>query len=173
MDVTPVDTAFREAVENMDIVLTATNSNVPTFDGDWLSPGAHVCSLVSSNKGLQRAGFIKEARREIDDTTLKRADVVVCNSIEQDKLDRTAIIWGAAEEGIISWDKVADLAQVMRGEAEAHRRRPDPVLQTERVLGRRRPGDWQAALRKSQEQGLGIELDVDPFESTTDSSLEG
>lgn len=172
MEVTAVDTA-REAVENMDIVLTATNSNVPTFDGDWLSPGAHVCSLVSSNKGLHEAGFIKKARREIDDRTLQRADVVVCNSIEQDKLDRTAIVWGAAEEGVISWDKVADLAQVMRG--EAGRTGDDQITffkqnafwgVGDQVIGK-------LLYEKAKAQGLGIELDVDPFESTTDSSLEG
>lgn len=172
MKVTAVDTA-REAVEGMDIVLTATNSNVPTFDGEWLSPGAHVCSLVSSNKGLHEAGFISEARREIDNTTLQRADVVVCNSIEQDKLDRTAIVWGAAEEGIISWDKVFDLAQVMRGDAG----RTDDNQITffkqnafwgvgDQVIGR-------LLYEKARAQGIGIELDVDPFESTTDSSLEG
>jgi len=99
--VTAVDSA-REAVEGADIVLSATNSNIPTFDGAWLSPGTHVCSLVSSNKGLHEGGFIKEARREIDDLTLQRADVVVCNSIEQDRLDRTAIVWGACEEGVIN-----------------------------------------------------------------------
>jgi alanine dehydrogenase len=172
MKVTAVDTA-REAVEGMDIVLTATNSNVPTFDGNWLSPGAHVCSLVSSNKGLHEAGFISEARREIDDTTLQRADVVVCNSIEQDKLDRTAIVWGAAEEGIISWDKVFDLGQVMRG--EAGRTDDDQITffkqnafwgVGDQVIGKR-------LYEKAKARGIGIELDVDPFESTTDSRLEG
>ena len=172
MKVTAVDTP-REAVEGMDVVLSATNSNVPTFDGDWLSPGAHVCSLVSSNKGLHEAGFIAKARREIDDRTLQRADVVVCNSIEQDKLDRTAIVWGAAEEGIISWDKVSDLGEVMRG--EKGRTSDDQITffkqnafwgVGDQVIGR-------LLYEKAKAKGIGIELDVDPFESTTDSSLEG
>lgn len=171
MKVTAVGSA-REAVEGMDIVLTATNSNVPTFDGDWLSPGAHVCSLVSSNKGLHEAGFIANARREIDDRTLQRADVVVCNSIDQDRQDRTAIVWGAAEEGIISWDKVFDLGQVMRG--EAGRTSDDQITffkqnafwgVGDQVIGR-------LLYEKARERGIGIELDVDPFESTTDSRLE-
>lgn len=170
--VTPVDSA-EEAVRGSDIVLTATNSNVPTFDGDWLDPGAHVCSLVSSNKGLHEAGFIKEARREIDDTTLQRADVVVCNSIEQDRQDRTAIVWGAAEEGVISWDKVFDLAQVING--DAGRTSPDQITFFkqnafwgigDQVIGK-------LLYDKAREKGLGIKLDIDGFESRTDSSLEG
>lgn len=172
IDVRAVETA-REAVEGVDIVLTATNSNVPTFDGDWLDPGTHVCSLVSSNKGLHEAGFIKQARREIDDTTLRRADVVVCNSIEQDKQDRTAIVWGAAEDGVISWDKVFDLGQVMRGEAGR--------TSDDQITFFKQNAFWGAGDQvigklihdRARDRGIGFELDVDGFESRTDSSLEG
>ena len=163
----------RKAVEGMDIVLTATNSNVPTFDGNWLSPGAHVCSLVSSNKGLHEAGFIAKARQEIDHTTLKRADIVVCNSIEQDKLDRTAIVWGAAEEGIISWDKVSDLGMVMRGEAGRTDDRQITFFKQNAFWGVGDQVIGKLLYDKAKEKGLGIELDIDPFESTTDSQLEG
>lgn len=172
LEITAVDTA-REAVESMDIVLTATNSNIPTFDGNWLSPGSHVCSLVSSNKGLHEAGFIAKARREIDDTTLQRADIVVCNSIEQDKLDRTAIVWGAAEEGIISWDKVADLAQVMRGEAGRTDEDQITFFKQNAFWGVGDQAIGKLLYEKAKEQGIGTELNINPFESITDSSLEG
>jgi len=33
-----------EAVRGVDIILTATNSSVPVFDGSWLEPGVHVTS---------------------------------------------------------------------------------------------------------------------------------
>lgn len=170
--ITAVDSA-EEAVRGADIVLSATNSNVPTFDGDWLSPGAHVCSLVSSNKGLHEGGFIKEARREIDDKTLQRSDVIVCNSIEQDTLDRTAIVWGAAEEGVISWDKVFDLGQVMTG--EAGRTSDDQITffkqnafwgVGDQVIGK-------MLYDKAKAQGLGIEVDIDGFESRVNSAEEG
>lgn len=172
INVTAVDTP-REAVEGMDIVLTATNSNVPTFDGDWLSPGTHVCSLVSSNKGLHEAGFIAKARREVDDTTLQRAAVVVCNSIEQDKLDRTAIVWGAAEEGIISWDKVSDLGQVMRGDAGRTDDNEITFFKQNAFWGIGDQVIGKLLYQKAKENGIGIELDVDTFESTIDSRSEG
>ena len=44
----------REAIQGVDVLLSVTNSNVPTFDGDWLEPGVHLCSIVSSNIGLMR-----------------------------------------------------------------------------------------------------------------------
>ncbi len=172
INVTAVDTP-REAVEGMDIVLTATNSNVPTFDGDWLSPGTHVCSLVSSNKGLHEAGFIAKARREVDDTTLQRAAVVVCNSIEQDKLDRTAIVWGAAEEGIISWDKVSDLGQVMRGDAGRTDDNEITFFKQNAFWGIGDQVIGKLLYQKAKENSIGIELDVDTFESTIDSRSEG
>ena len=78
-ELVPVDSA-REAVEGADVVLTATNSNVPVFDGSWLEPGVHVTSIVGGNVGLMNAGLIKQRRREIDDATVQRADVIVANS---------------------------------------------------------------------------------------------
>jgi hypothetical protein len=172
ISISAVDSS-EEVVSKADILLSATNSNVPTFDGNWLKPGTHVTSLVSSNKGLHEGGFIKEARREIDDVTLQRADIIVCNSVEQDKLDRTAIVWGAAEEGVISWDKVFDLAQVMN--KEVARTSDDQITffkqnafwgVGDQVIGK-------LLYDKAREQGLGVDLDMDGFESEMDSRYEG
>ena len=171
MPVRDVDSA-REAIEDADIVLTATNSNVPTFDGDWLKPGTHVCSLVSSNKGLHEAGFIGAARREIDDTTLTRADVIVCNSIDQDKQDRTAIVWGACESGVIGWDKVFDLAQVMRGEAGRSNDEQITFFKQNAFWGVGDQVIGKLLYDKARDRGLGIKLDMDGFDSRIDSSEE-
>src|SRR6185369_1797563 len=74
LDIEPVARP-EEAVRRMDIVLTATNSSVPVFDGEWLEAGAHVTSIVGSNVGLVKGGFASAKRREIDDATLRRSDV--------------------------------------------------------------------------------------------------
>ena len=52
----------REVVEGSDIIVCATGSNVPVFDGHWLEPGQHVTSIVGSNKELVREGLIATRR---------------------------------------------------------------------------------------------------------------
>jgi ornithine cyclodeaminase/alanine dehydrogenase-like protein (mu-crystallin family) len=68
-EVKPVSSA-REAVESVDVLLTATNSNVPVFSGEWLQAGAHVTSIMGGNVGLACAGVAAKPRRELDDTTI-------------------------------------------------------------------------------------------------------
>ncbi|TMA06922.1 MAG: ornithine cyclodeaminase family protein, partial [Deltaproteobacteria bacterium] len=52
-----------DAVRGVDMILTATNSSVPVFDGRWLEQGVHVTSIVGSNIGLVQGGFAKAKRR--------------------------------------------------------------------------------------------------------------
>ncbi len=47
IEVIAVDSAA-EVVDGADVIVCATNSNVPVFDGNWLAPGQHVTSIVSS-----------------------------------------------------------------------------------------------------------------------------
>jgi alanine dehydrogenase len=162
-----------DALDGVDILLTVTNSNVPTFDGELLRPGMHVTSVVSSNKGLHEGGFITRARREVDDATLRKADVVVCNNIDQEKLDRTAVLWSTCEQGVIPWEKVWDIGQVMSGEVPG--RTSDKQISFfkqnafwgvgDQVIGR-------LLYERAKEQGLGIKVDVDGFESRIDSRDE-
>lgn len=55
------------AVRCADIVVTATRSSVPVFDGHWLKPGAFVSAIGTSSA----------RSRELDDTTLDRASRIV------------------------------------------------------------------------------------------------
>jgi ornithine cyclodeaminase/alanine dehydrogenase-like protein (mu-crystallin family) len=55
-----------EICRESDIVICATNSNVPVFDGDWLEPGQHVVTVVGSNSALVSAGWLDAPRREND-----------------------------------------------------------------------------------------------------------
>jgi alanine dehydrogenase len=66
-EATPVDSA-REAIEDADVVVLATNSQQPVLDGAWLAPGTHVNSVQ---------------RHELDARTLARAELVVVRSREE------------------------------------------------------------------------------------------
>lgn len=111
-EVKPASSA-REAVESADVLLTATNSNVPVFSGEWLQAGAHVTSIMGGNVGLVRAGVAAKPRRELDDTTIKRAGVIVVNSREQAIQDEQADLFDPVEAGFLSWEKVGELGQLL------------------------------------------------------------
>lgn len=70
-------------IDGADVVLAATDASSPVFDGDLLEPGQTVISIVGSNVQLVETGHAPSRRREVDNTTVDRADVVVANSIEQ------------------------------------------------------------------------------------------
>ena len=58
----PVQAALNaeEALENADIVITATDSKTPVFDGSQLNAGTHVTSIANGDKTRKR--------QEIDET---------------------------------------------------------------------------------------------------------
>ena len=69
LEVVPAKSS-EDAVRGSDIVVTITTSATPVFDGEWLAPGTHV-NAAGSNSLL---------RREIDETTVRKADPVVVDS---------------------------------------------------------------------------------------------
>jgi ornithine cyclodeaminase/alanine dehydrogenase-like protein (mu-crystallin family) len=113
----PVDTP-RETITGQDVVICATSSNVPVFDGAWLEPGQHVVTVVGSNSALIKGGWVKKGRRENDDETVRRADIIVTNWRESIENERQAGIFDPLQEGIISWDKIFELGDIASGRAQ-------------------------------------------------------
>ncbi len=105
----------REICRDVDIVICATNSNVPVFDGDWLEPGQHVITVVGSNNALVKGGWLKAGRRENDDRTAERADIIVTNWRESVEQEQQAGLIVPLEAGIISWDKIVELGDIVAG----------------------------------------------------------
>jgi ornithine cyclodeaminase len=92
------------AVRGADLVVTATRSSTPVFDGRWLADDAFVAAIGTSTP----------AGRELDDETLARAARIVVEWRPQ----------CVAEAGeLVQWrrgrdlDKVVDLVQLFAGEA--------------------------------------------------------
>jgi len=103
-----------EAMAGADIVIAATNSVNPVFDGSALKPGTHVVSIVGADKFASQMHGVP--RREIDETTLKRADVIVVHLLDQIKIDQQGDIYRLLEQGSLSWNQVVELPQVITGE---------------------------------------------------------
>jgi ornithine cyclodeaminase/alanine dehydrogenase-like protein (mu-crystallin family) len=155
----------RQVVDGADVVLCCTNSNVPVFDGNWLVPGQHVTSIVSSNVGLLKRGHVAQMRREVDDRVLERADVLMTNALAQEELDRTAVFWEAVERKPELQDKLVDMLQVLRGD------RPGRTSNRQ-VTYYKNCATWgigAAAIggliyERLLAEGRGLPLDFDPFE---------
>lgn len=117
LNITPVSSP-EEAVRGVDIVLTATNSSVPVFDGNWLRAGQHVTTIVGSNVGLVKGGFTAAKRREIDDATLVRSDVHGIVSIQQAIQDEQADIYDPVHRGVIQWEQLIEIGDILAGKKE-------------------------------------------------------
>ncbi len=117
LNITPVSSP-EEAVRGVDMILAATNSSVPVFDGNWLRPGQHVTTIVGSNVGLIKGGFTAAKRREIDDATLARSDVRGIVSIQQAVQDEQADIFDPVQRGIIKWEQLIEIGAILAGKKE-------------------------------------------------------
>ena len=114
--VEPVDTP-EAVVKGMDVVITSTNAREPLFDGNWLETGAHV-NAIGSNALI---------RREIDDTTVRRSALIVVDSREQARLECGDLL-GPLERGLIHWEQVRELGDVVAGHITGRRQASDITL---------------------------------------------
>ncbi len=114
IEITPVDQP-REVVRGVDVVLCATNTSVPLFDGDWLEPGQHVTGMIGSNVQLVGAGTRATKRREIDNRTAQRADVIVTNLRESLMLEQHGDLWEPMEKGLIRLEDIHVLGELVDG----------------------------------------------------------
>ncbi len=101
--VTPVDRA-EAAGRDATIVVTVTSSKTPVLEGRWLMPGAHV-NAAGSN-ALQRT--------ELDVAAVRRASLVVTDSVEQARLECGDLV-APIEQGVLRWEDVHELGEVVAG----------------------------------------------------------
>jgi alanine dehydrogenase len=101
--VVPVHSPVEAAAEK-DIVICATTSEVPLFEGRMLEPGTHL-NVVGSN-------YLTKA--EVDVETIRRSDTIVCDSIEACQREAGDFV-EALEAGVIDWPLMHELADVIVG----------------------------------------------------------
>ena len=104
VEVVPAASA-RAAVEEADVVITATTSGEPVFDGRWLMPGCHI-NVIGSNWAN---------RRETDDEALERASLIVTDSVEQARIEAGDLVV-PANAGKLDWERVWELADIVAGD---------------------------------------------------------
>ena len=135
----------QEALEDTDIVITATNSRLPVFDGNCLKEGTHITSVANGDK--------TRTRQEIDDKTIQRADPIFITSKETVRANESDI-FRAARDGVISWDRVDEISSLLLGKSPG------------------RTNDRQITLYKLQGIGLiDVAVGMQAYERLKDSKL--
>jgi ornithine cyclodeaminase/alanine dehydrogenase len=92
------------AAEDKDIILTATTSREPVFNGHWVAEGTHINATGSNFLG----------KAEIDAVTVRRCESIVVDSKDQARLEAGDFVQ-AMEDGSIHWADVHELGQVIVG----------------------------------------------------------
>jgi alanine dehydrogenase len=160
LSITPAPTP-REVVRGADVILTATNSSVPVFDGNWLEPGVHVTTIVGSNVGLVKGGFASAKRREIDDATLNKSDLLAIVSIQQAMQDEQADIYDPVQRGLIKWDQLIEVGEILAGKKKG-RTKVDQITFYKNNAGQgvADVALGAAVLEKIKDKGAGQVLDI-------------
>lgn len=160
IEIIPVDSP-REAVRGVDVVLGASNTSVPLFDGDWLEPGQHVTGIIGSNVHLVRAGFRDSRRREIDDATASRADVIVANLRDSVVTEEQGDLFEPIERGLIALDDIHELGELVTG-AFPGRESEDQITyhKNNNGTGAADLAISMRAYKRARELGRGVELDL-------------
>lgn len=101
LDVQPVDDP-RQAVLDLPVVITATTSRQPVFDGQWLANDVLVCAIGSNwlNK------------TEIDTTVVQRSQRIVCDSIEGCRRE-AGDFSQALRDGLFDWSRAVELKEIV------------------------------------------------------------
>ena len=148
LEVEPVDRP-QQAAEDLPIVVTATTSREPVFDGTWLAEGTLVCAAGSN--WLNRA--------EIDSTVVRRADNIICDSVESCRRE-AGDFSDALEKGIFDWSRAVDLADVVAGKAVARNRDDSLVLFKSVGMAIEDVAVAAKLIELAGERGIGRELEI-------------
>lgn len=155
-EVAPVDSA-EEAVEGVDIVITATNARSPVLFGSWLQPGMHV-NAIGSNWG---------DRRELDTEAVGRAQRIVVDDLEQAKGESGDLI-GAVEEGTIDWTRVVELGPIVAGIIPGRTSESEITLFESQGIALEDVAAMKLAYDRAKEMGVG-----EPFKRNGGIMREG
>jgi ornithine cyclodeaminase/alanine dehydrogenase-like protein (mu-crystallin family) len=130
-----------------DIVITATTSKEALFPGNVLSEGTHL-NLMGSNH-LRKT--------EVDVNTIRQADVIVCDSLEQCQWEAGDFV-AALELGVTEWSLMHELKDVVSGHVTGRPTNEAITLFKSVGLGLEDVALAAEILKRAREQGVGEEL---------------
>ena len=148
VEITPVASA-EESVKDTDIVIAITNVRTlnPVLFGDWLEPGMHV----------NAAGANSINRRELDEKAVTMSSVIVADAVDQAKLE-CADLAVPIDAGLMTWDRVLELGQVVTGQAAGRNSPEEITLFESQGIGLEDVAAAAHIYGRAQAEGVGVPL---------------
>jgi ornithine cyclodeaminase len=146
--VRPVQTQA-EALAGADIVNVMTRASTPVFDGRLLEPGQHV----------NAAGGNALERRELDLAAIERSAVIVVDSREVAQ-GECGDLMPAVENGLVYWENIADLGEVLVGYRPGRRSDDQITLFESHGMAVQDIYTGRLVLDLARSKGVGIDLPI-------------
>lgn len=146
IEVEPVFEA-RHAVEDMDIVVTATTADAPLFDGAWLAPGQHVNAV----------GTHLPTAREIDTRAVERGKFFVDSRVAC-LIEAGEILLPIKEGALTESHIVAEIGEVCAGLHPGRESNEEITIFKSVGVGHQDITAARAAYDKAVKMGVGYEF---------------
>ena len=146
VDVKAVESA-QKCVEGADVVIVITSAREPALLGEWLSPGTHV----------NAAGGNHWMRREVDEETVLRSEVIVVDDLDQAKIECGDLMW-LEPRGSFRWDMAKELQDVVAGRVNGRPSEESITLFESMGLALEDIAAAHLVYNKAKAQGIGQEL---------------
>ncbi|MDP9352251.1 MAG: ornithine cyclodeaminase family protein [Chloroflexota bacterium] len=143
--VEPVESP-RAILEN-EIVITATSATKPVFDGQDVRPGSHI-NAIGSN-------FASKA--EVDVEVVRCASLVVVDALESARIEGGDLL-PAIDRGVLAWERVEELGDIVSGRAEGRRTSEDITLFKSHGIASEDIVLAHELYLRAQQQGLGRQV---------------
>jgi len=140
----------KQAVEDADIIITATNSETPVFDGSYLSPGAHITGVGSYAPHMQ----------EVDDVAVQQCSKIVVDALSAALAEAGDLIIPIKKNIIRKVDIHGELGSLVNGELPG-RESDDEITFFKSVgVAVQDAAAANAIVREAEAQGLGTVVEL-------------
>ncbi|MFS8085941.1 MAG: ornithine cyclodeaminase family protein, partial [Acidobacteriota bacterium] len=140
-------TSAEDTVRGSDILITITSSATPLFNGEHVDPGTHI------NAG----GANSLARRELDETTIARAALIVVDTVPT-ALREAGDLLPALEKGRLHTRQLVELGAIVAGHAVGRTTPTQITIFESQGLAIQDLVVGAALVELARARGLGIEL---------------
>ena len=137
-----------DAVKGCDIIVTATTSHTPVFNGEWLEEGTHINAIGACHGG---------GRKELDSTTVKRSKVIIDQ--REACLEEAGGIIDAIADGVITEDHIyAELGELVMGQKKGRTNKNEITLFKSVGLGIQDVATAKMIYEKAKSKNIGVSV---------------